>query len=88
MGGGFVVTGSGQKLAQLPLPIAGLMSDAPLEDVLKGQRDVLCAARKLGVTDYDPMITLSFMALPVIPEVRLTDKGLFDVLNSQFILTN
>lgn len=85
-GGGFAVVSGGVVLVRLPLPIAGLMTDAPPETVLLKQRALLDAAYSLGVDRrIDPLITLSFLALPVIPEVRLTDKGLFDVVQSRFI---
>jgi len=84
-GGGYVVVSNGEVLAKLVLSVAGLMSDAPLEVILKHQRELLAAAAKLGVhTDSDPFITLSFIALPVIPAVRLTDMGLFDVTKMEF----
>lgn len=84
-GGGYVVVSRGQILAKLVLSVAGLMSDAPLESILKHQRELLAAASQLGIhTESDPFITLSFIALPVIPDVRLTDMGLFDVRNMEF----
>ncbi len=85
-GGGYVVVSGGKVLAKLPLPVAGLMSDAPLEHILKNQQALLKAVRDLGVvTGSDPFITLSFIALPVIPAARLTDMGMFDVTKMQFI---
>lgn len=84
-GGGYVVVSGGEVLAKLTLNVAGLMSDAPLETILKHQRELLFAAAQLGIhTDSDPFITLSFIALPVIPAVRLTDMGLFDVTRMEF----
>ncbi|NLI53200.1 MAG: adenine deaminase [Clostridiales bacterium] len=84
-GGGYVVVSNGEILAKLVLSVAGLMSDAPLESILKHQRELLAAAQQLGIhTDSDPFITLSFIALPVIPDVRLTDMGLFDVKHMEF----
>ncbi len=84
-GGGYVVVSKGEILAKLVLSVAGLMSDAPLESILKHQRELLAAAQQLGIhTDSDPFITLSFIALPVIPDVRLTDMGLFDVKHMEF----
>ena len=88
-GGGYCVVGNGIVLARLPLEIAGLMTDAPVDRVLELQRAMLDAAHSLGADlDTDPLIALSFLALPVIPEVRLTDKGLFDVVRSEFVYTN
>jgi len=85
-GGGYVVVSQGEILARLPLPIAGLMSDAPLETILHAQQELLKAAASLGIASgSDPFITLSFVALPVIPDVRLTDMGLFDVTAMSFV---
>ncbi|MEN6420089.1 MAG: adenine deaminase [Clostridiaceae bacterium] len=84
-GGGYVVVSKGEVIAKLVLSVAGLMSDAPLENILKHQHELLAAAANLGIhTDSDPFITLSFIALPVIPDVRLTDMGLFDVTKMEF----
>jgi len=84
-GGGYVVVSNGEVVAKLVLSVAGLMSDAPLENILKHQHELLAAAANLGIhTDSDPFITLSFIALPVIPDVRLTDMGLFDVTKMEF----
>ena len=79
MGGGIVVVNDGKVLESLELPIAGLMSDKPLEYVSSRMNDLLAATRTLGVTLEDPLMTLSFMALPVIPKLKLTDQGLVDV---------
>lgn len=88
-GGGYCVVSCGVVLARLPLPIAGLMTSAPVDGVLEKQQALLEAARSLGAKrDSDPLIALSFLALPVIPEVRLTDEGLFDVTKMQFIKYN
>lgn len=85
-GGGYVVVSEGRVLAKLALPVAGLMSDAPLDEILRHQQALLHAAAQLGISNAsDPFITLSFVALPVIPDVRLTDMGMFDVTNMQFI---
>jgi adenine deaminase len=78
-GGGLAVVDGGRLRARLPLPIAGLMSDQPLETVAN-QLDVLGqAARELGCRLPDPFMTLSFLALPVIPQLKITDRGLIDV---------
>ncbi len=88
-GGGFAVVSGGEIKALLELPVAGLMSDAPVKTVLQKQRALLDAARALGTNDEcDPLILLSFLALPVIPEVRLTDCGLFDVTTMSFLYQN
>ena len=68
------------KRQTLPLTVAGLLSQKPAKDIQKGIDDLLQKAWKLGISkDIDPFITLSFMALPVIPSLRLTDLGLVDV---------
>ncbi len=81
MGGGFVIVVDGKIEGALPLPVAGLMSDAPLEKVAKIGGKLREIARALGVPHPAPFVTLSFLALPVIPELKLTDQGLVDVGN-------
>jgi adenine deaminase len=80
-GGGFVIAGRGEVLAKLSLSIAGLMSDASLAELLRANEDLATAWRAIARADAppDPFMTLSFMALPVIPELKLTDQGLVDV---------
>lgn len=88
-GGGYSVVSRGVVLARLPLPIAGLMTAVPVNDVLEIQQALLDALYSLGAKrDSDPLIALSFMALPVIPAVKLTDEGLFDAVNFKFIKYN
>lgn len=88
-GGGYSVVSRGVVLARLSLPIAGLMTAAPVNDVLEIQQALLDALYSLGAKrDSDPLIALSFMALPVIPAVKLTDEGLFDAVNFKFIKYN
>lgn len=85
-GGGYCVVSRGVVLARLPLPIAGLMSNAPVNEVLELQQALLDAAYSLGTKrDNDPLTALSFMALPVIPAAKMTDEGLFDTINFRFI---
>ena len=78
-GGGQCVVRDGAVLALLPLPIAGLMSDQPAETVVAQQAALLKAAHTLGCPHHDPFMPLSFMPLPVIPSLKLTDLGLVDV---------
>ena len=78
MGGGWVAV-NGKMIASLPLPIAGLLSERCMEDVVEGAEDVISASHSLGSELEDPFMTLSFLALPVIPELRITDRGLVDV---------
>lgn len=79
VGGGQCVVSGGRVLATLPLPIAGLMSDRDAAGVIRAQASVLEAARSLGCPHHDPFMPLSFMPLPVIPSLKLSDKGLVDV---------
>ncbi|MGO1043645.1 adenine deaminase [Clostridioides difficile] len=84
--GGYVIVSNGKVLAHLSLQVAGLISTLPAEEVQETTDNMLKIARKMGVPKYvDPFITLSFMALPVIPKIRLTDLGLFDVEEFKFI---
>lgn len=85
MNGGQVVVENQHVLAALPLPIAGLMSDKPLLEVRKAMDALNSEARRLGCRLENPFMTLSFLALPVIPELKLTDKGLVDVTKFDFI---
>jgi len=85
MQGGMVVVDGGKVLANLPLPIAGLMSDKPIKIVRQQYDELISAVKELGSDAQDPFMTLSFMALSVIPSLKLTDLGLIDV--DQFKLT-
>ncbi len=85
MRGGLVVVAEGRVLARLPLPIAGLMSEDPYEKVNESLQALLSAAHQLGSDLHDPFMTLSFLALPVIPALKLTDKGLVDVTQFKFV---
>ena len=85
-GGGYSVVSRGVVLARLPLPIAGLMTAAPVNDVLEIQQALLDALYSLGAKrDSDPLIALSFMALPVIPKLRITTRGVIDVETQQYV---
>ncbi len=80
IGGGQVAILDGRVVAELPLPLAGLMSDRSAAEVAAAQSALsLAAERELGVTIAEPFMQLSFIALSVIPELRLTDGGLVDV---------
>ena len=79
MNGGLAAVCNGELLTGLPLPIAGLMSDQPLAGVARGWEEMRRAARDLGSVPEEPFMVLSFLALPVIPELKLTDQGLVDV---------
>ncbi len=79
MDGGLTAVESGHVLAKLALPIAGLMSDKPADEVANKAEALNAAAKKLGAKLDEPFSVLSFMSLAVLPELRITDKGLVDV---------
>lgn len=79
MQGGFVVAGGGQVLADLPLPIAGLMSDRRFEDVHDALIPLRAAAKSLGTVLPEPFLQVAFLPLPVIPHLKISDRGLVDV---------
>ncbi len=86
MNGGIVVWADGQAVAEVPLEIAGIMSEEPLEVVNDKLEFAKEKARELGVgLGIDPFMTLSFMALPVIPALRITTRGVFDVNSQSYI---
>jgi adenine deaminase len=78
-GGGVVVVDSGIVRAELKLPVAGLLSDASLEDVIEGSNRCVEAARELGCELASPFQSMAFLALSVIPSLKITDRGLVDV---------
>jgi adenine deaminase len=79
MGGGLAVACDGEVLARLALPIGGLMSDNSLEEIASGWESLRFTAQQLGCTLHEPFMHLSFLALPVIPALKITDRGLVDV---------
>ena len=85
MQGGLAVAAGGEVMASLPLPVAGLMSLEPLEAVAQGLRAVEAAAAALGCRLASPFAVLSFLALPVIPSLKLTDRGLVDAARGAFV---
>ncbi len=85
MRGGLVVVSDGEVLSSLPLPIAGLMSESTVPQVYLQLESLLRAVRKLGCEIPDPFMALSFLSLPVIPELKITDKGLVDVNQFKFV---
>jgi adenine deaminase len=78
-GGGLAAAEGDRVLARLDLPIAGLMSDRPIEEVRRDLDLLLAAARGLGSPLHDPFMAMSFLTLEVIPSLKLTDLGLVDV---------
>jgi adenine deaminase len=85
MGGGLAVVADGNVLASLPLKIGGLMSDLPISEVKTRLINCETATRNLGCSLDAPFATLSFMALTPIPEIKITDQGLFDSTNFKFM---
>ncbi len=85
MGGGLAVADGVRILARLPLPVAGLMSNKPIHEVRRQLDEVIGAAHSLGSALHDPFMALSFLALEVIPHLKLTDQGLVDVDAFKFV---
>ncbi len=79
MQGGIAIVRNGKVLASLPLPIAGLMSDRPIEEVSENIKQLKEAAHVIGSTLDEPFMAMSFLSLPVIPRLKITDMGLVDV---------
>jgi adenine deaminase len=79
LGGGIVAVEDGRIQAELALPVAGLLADAPLEEVIEKSLACNDAARALGWSGATPFLTLSFLGLSVIPSLKITDRGLVDV---------
>lgn len=79
IGGGQIVVLNGRIIAEVALPLGGLMSDRPLDDVADGLESVVRGATALGITLPAPFMALSFLGLSVIPDLRITDHGLIDV---------
>ena len=87
MQGGIAISSNNEILDSLDLKIGGLMSDKSIDVVNEKLKNMLDTAyNKLGVNkEIEPFMTLAFLALPVIPEIKITDKGLFDVDKFEFI---
>lgn len=83
--GGKVVVRDGEVISKLPLPIAGLMSDKEFDYVLSKCDELNNAAHSIGCTLEDPFMTMGFLSLPVIPELKITDKGIFDTNKFDFV---
>lgn len=88
MQGGKVVVNNGKVISKLPLPIAGLISDKDFDFVIKHCDDLNRAVKDLGCTLDDAFMTMGFLSLPVIPELKITDKGLFSTKKWDFIDIN
>ena len=82
--GGKIVVNKGKTLSHLPLPIAGLISDQKVDIVIEKLEGLTESSRSLGCTLDDPFMSMAFLSLPVIPELKITDKGLIDVNKFEF----
>jgi adenine deaminase len=85
VGGGQVAVAEGRVLAEVPCPIGGLLSDRPVEEVAAAVQGIEAAARRLGATINAPFMTMSFMALSVVPELKITDRGLIDTVRFELV---
>jgi len=85
MKGGLAIACDGEITARLALPIAGLMSDRPLAEIGRGWEHIRHEAQQLGCQLREPFMHLSFLALPVIPELKMTDRGIVDVNKFDFV---
>jgi len=85
MRGGMAAAEKAEVLARMPLPVAGLMSDQPIEVVRDEMEELVKASHFLGSDLHDPFMAMSFLALPVIPKLKITDKGLVDVTRFQIV---
>lgn len=83
--GGKVVVNNGEVLSKLPLPIAGLISDQSFDFVKEKADELIVASREIGCKVEDPFMTMGFLSLPVIPELKITDKGIFSTKTFDFI---
>ena len=84
--GGKIVVENGKTLEKLPLPVAGLISDLPIEEVIEKLKSLVKSTKQLGCKLDDAFMNMAFLSLPVIPDLKITDKGLIDV--NKFEITN
>ena len=82
---GYVDEAQSRVAAEVPLPLGGLMSDRPIEEVRARLDTAIAATRELGSTLHDPFMAMSFLSLEVIPALKVTDKGLVDVASMSLI---
>ena len=83
--GGKIIVNNGKVVSKLALPIAGLMSDQPFETVLEKCHELKEGVKEIGCPLEDPFMTMAFLSLSVIPDIKITDKGVFDVNAFKFI---
>jgi adenine deaminase len=85
MKGGLSIVSDGKVIGRLPLPVAGLMSEQPMTRVKEDMDRLEEVARTVGIEMKDPFMALSFVTLAVVPDLKLTDLGLFDVSQFKFV---
>jgi adenine deaminase len=85
MQGGFVLVADGEVLGKLALPIGGLLSEEPVDEIISGLEEINQAYHAIGGTLPAPFMTISFIGLPTVPDLGLTDLGLIDVLRHKLI---
>ena len=86
IGGGIIIVCDGKVLSSIQLEIAGLITARPSNELLGDLESLHLSINEIAPgIDFNPFLTLSFLSLPVIPDIKITDKGLFDVLNFKFI---
>jgi len=85
IGGGLVAVSDQKVLASISLPIAGLMAEKPVAEVHRRLKTLQLVAKELGSQLPDPFMTLSFLSLPVIPELKITDQGIVDVTRFKIV---
>ena len=85
MQGGFAISSGGEVLGTLPLPIGGLLSEEPVDEIIASLEYLNQIYHRLGGTLPAPFMTISFIGLPTVPELGLTDMGLVDVLSHKLI---
>ena len=86
LGGGIVVVHEGKLLASMALEIGGLMTNKPSNEIIEALDSLHAAIKSIApCLSFNPFLTLSFLSLPVIPEVKVTDKGLFNVTTFSFM---
>jgi len=83
--GGMCVVSEGNVLASLPLPVGGIISEAPIDELTTDVKAVQSSLSKLGIKHPNPIMSLCTLTLPVSPELKITDKGLIDVKQSKIV---
>jgi adenine deaminase len=85
VGGGQVAVAEGRVVGEVACPIGGLLSDRPVEEVARSVTSMAAAVRDLGATLPSPFMAMSFLALSVVPELKITDRGLLDTVRFELV---